>query len=1167
MATTSSSGLDNNNNTPIKNRDIISSTFHQTVCLQDWWLIKSEKEFEGKRLAVGGLALREQRAARIFHSAPIIKRYDLFTLKTADGITILIKGKINISHTLENGFSSEVYNHFMLGFPYYWETYADQCFEKEVTGRGVPTSMSGSDESSLPDCLGGKAVTRTLNHLISSLAASVSSVLTKNINADVLEKCSGHDLESPTVPISADVKGCSPGTGDSLPEETPSNKEKSKSERNHGHDKGLLYATEEENVDNGGKLLSNKQDNLNTDGCNNEPESEVSKGNSFKEKLENSIDIPVLHMDAEVVKSSDIEPLATKETLIDKKDGGDKETTENENNILSDKQDYLNNDGSNEPESQVLKENSFRERVEISADDIPVMHLNAEVVKSSDIEPLASKEALIDKEDGGINEETMEIVENLLSDNQDNLNHDGCNEPESEVLKENSFKEKLGNSADDIPVLHLNAEVVKSSDIEPPATKEILIDKEDGGIVTLSNTSNRTTRNSVKNLRNYDTASDEHSVPTGFDLKLFPSVVGKSVPAENLSPRLSEGFKKSGNNRQDKVRAVGSLKSKRTKLCSSVPQDYEADMVSLVEVTGNAGGNSSFRNNTFDGIVEKHASTSPNEGIPKFSSKIRKCNNIKMKDDALRNRSTSIPSDLNDANPSKVNIVLPEDLKSSSEKLESSKSNRKDSNKTKGSLRSEGSANIGCHYDTGKDDSSKDASASIGSDVKSVCLYEINAAVPVDISSNYTTTSSKVRGGVKKRRRGRPKKEQINSSSVSGSQGYVVVPELFVEQKLIHGSSVGIERNLEESLSKTPYVGSPEISDRAANCSPRTMEDSTAQRNLESNISSSTEVRMGTINVTPNKGAATRTSDRLKNIVGEGDKNTTSNCHVEDENNVPTATSEAIEKPGRKHLIGSCASSPSSHKTDSVKEIGSLSEGRRTSSRLKNLANKWKEDQPTYRRLECKRNKVNSIFVGSDFVKSDVDKVDCEPGGRSALDQPNIGVPETLPGQTELDNQSSKDGSQMNCMLSSVPIFAVEKVNCKSAIDGAESNEQSKSCISSIMLGNMKHASDLKMSKEREESEDSKPGTCGRKTKRKPVLPSPETRSRRKNLCLVSPEDLSLKRSRSGRLLVPPLDFWRNQQVVYGEDGRITGVQDGLPVLESSTGAKSEPPKAKRKLI
>lgn len=51
---------------------------------------------------------------RVFSSAPIHRRYDVFTLETTDGICVIIKGFMNKARTVENGFPSEVclYNFF-----------------------------------------------------------------------------------------------------------------------------------------------------------------------------------------------------------------------------------------------------------------------------------------------------------------------------------------------------------------------------------------------------------------------------------------------------------------------------------------------------------------------------------------------------------------------------------------------------------------------------------------------------------------------------------------------------------------------------------------------------------------------------------------------------------------------------------------------------------------------------------------------------------------------------------------------------------------------------------------------------------------------------------------------------------------------------------------------
>ncbi|KAF5795604.1 hypothetical protein HanRHA438_Chr08g0353071 [Helianthus annuus] len=43
---------------------------------------------------------------------------------------------------------------------------------------------------------------------------------------------------------------------------------------------------------------------------------------------------------------------------------------------------------------------------------------------------------------------------------------------------------------------------------------------------------------------------------------------------------------------------------------------------------------------------------------------------------------------------------------------------------------------------------------------------------------------------------------------------------------------------------------------------------------------------------------------------------------------------------------------------------------------------------------------------------------------------------------------------------------------------------------------------------------------------------------------ILSVESFSGKKSRSGRVLLPPLEFWRNQKVVYDEHGEVCGVEE-----------------------
>ncbi|KAJ8753983.1 hypothetical protein K2173_001881 [Erythroxylum novogranatense] len=119
------------------------SYFQKTVSLHDWWLIKADEDFEGKKLAVAGFTSGEQQALRVFHSAPITKRFDVFTIETADGVTVIFQGLMNKTRTLQNGFSSEVLRYFLLGFPPHWEECAKKCFEQMVN--------SGTDWQELSD--------------------------------------------------------------------------------------------------------------------------------------------------------------------------------------------------------------------------------------------------------------------------------------------------------------------------------------------------------------------------------------------------------------------------------------------------------------------------------------------------------------------------------------------------------------------------------------------------------------------------------------------------------------------------------------------------------------------------------------------------------------------------------------------------------------------------------------------------------------------------------------------------------------------------------------------------------------------------------------------------------------------------------------------------------
>ncbi|KAI9153284.1 hypothetical protein LWI28_008831 [Acer negundo] len=108
---------------------------------------------------------------RVFTSAPIVKRYDIFTLETADGICIILKGFINKSRTKENGFSYKDFSHFLFGFPPYWEAYNEKCLEEEfTTGPSLATipdtngSATGHDVATVAGMKNANPNTTSINY-------------------------------------------------------------------------------------------------------------------------------------------------------------------------------------------------------------------------------------------------------------------------------------------------------------------------------------------------------------------------------------------------------------------------------------------------------------------------------------------------------------------------------------------------------------------------------------------------------------------------------------------------------------------------------------------------------------------------------------------------------------------------------------------------------------------------------------------------------------------------------------------------------------------------------------------------------------------------------------------------------------------------------------------
>ncbi|BAT91276.1 hypothetical protein VIGAN_06259300 [Vigna angularis var. angularis] len=140
--------------TATPSNDNESCVFQRTVTLYDWWLIKATNDFQGKRLAVAGVSSRKDEAMRVFVSAPVIKRYDMFSLKTADGIYLLMSGFINEQRSVQNGFDPQVLDRFLFGFPPDWESHAlDFSKEESTTGNDSGSACLDDVPASCPEIL------------------------------------------------------------------------------------------------------------------------------------------------------------------------------------------------------------------------------------------------------------------------------------------------------------------------------------------------------------------------------------------------------------------------------------------------------------------------------------------------------------------------------------------------------------------------------------------------------------------------------------------------------------------------------------------------------------------------------------------------------------------------------------------------------------------------------------------------------------------------------------------------------------------------------------------------------------------------------------------------------------------------------------------------------
>lgn len=1098
--------------TPRSESNFISSKDEQTVYLEDWWLIKSEKEIDGKRLAVEGFALRDPRSMGVFSTAPIIKRYNICTLRTADGITIVTKGSINASRTLENGFSSEMCSLFLLGFPWSWETYSNPCVEDESASRGVTTSMDAFLESttmlsSLPNFLRGRADTKTRDHIFCFPCVSENSAPTENVSASLLEKCIGNASRNPTMPVFADTTCCNPVLGDSLPEKTPINEERSATEMKHGREEDLL--------------------------C-----------------------------------------------------GKDGETVEKENIILEEVEtSKLKSDRCIHPKNKFLAERSFEENLETSTGGLRVLSNGA--VESSDVDMLATEETTVNKENCGVHDEGTMVNEYHLFPNQDNLKTDSCNEP----------------------VLPLN-EVVRPFNIEFFEAKETLIGKEEGTVktagspssdkqdslsnsciedgknATLFSTSRRITRNALKNLVNYGKSSSEHCAPNdGFEEKHASTSPNEGRPTKKM--RLKKCIDSVTRNEASKDILV------------PIANDLNNDNPKEVSVVSK-GSSKGFGDSKSSSKGRKK--TRANLRISGAANNVDGCWNESLKADSISVGSDARTVDscelivdvpflpLNEKGVKSLDTELHETKETSIDKEGGAEENKQDNRNDSGNE---------SERDSVKENSIKEKSGTPDDEVPGVQLNEevTELSVLESFSTEGTLTSKEDGENVNilhpsRRITRNTLKNVVNYSKASNGRH---VSKKSLEEKRVStspsegcfnkdfrssrcdlpkdilvpiakdidtadssGVNVALTVNLKKSSkrsgsSKNSSKGGKKTrinmkSSRPANSScgfdngkANSLNEASAPTCSDMKSLSPSEVNAA---VPGNIPYSTLVSARgsLKTKVG-CEKGKGMNCHSIS----GSQGSSVIQLPGK--------DKPRHESTASIKEIlqESLSKAPLAGSHgildiAGNYINHTMEDSP--RQVNLKTN-------ASCLSKMDIDTQSAAARTRSRF--------KNIEGKVHKNTMCGEHLSGGRVASPSIcKIDAMEETadSCK----GRRTNNRGKISRNKSKVAKPTNRGRSSLDQPNDRFQETVPG----KRMWKEVSPPRTAGINRKMQYSNTPEQssLSLKRSRSGRLLIPPLEFWRNELVMYDKDRKITGIQEGTPnVIDHPIGSRSEPPKTKRKLV
>ncbi|XP_004298051.1 PREDICTED: protein EMBRYO DEFECTIVE 1674-like [Fragaria vesca subsp. vesca] len=184
----------------------------KSVLLDDWWLVKAQGN---NALAVEGFARSLRPAIRTFSSAAISKRHTATTLETIDGIIVTLCGLLNISRTSQNGFPPEIYDRYLLGFPFDWEEHAAALLGQGSTGKSASArnssqkymSLEHSESNQLPFSISDVPATATRDFIMSCVGDSEHL---KTILDDILRTLGDNVFGDTTPQINSNMEDSDP---------------------------------------------------------------------------------------------------------------------------------------------------------------------------------------------------------------------------------------------------------------------------------------------------------------------------------------------------------------------------------------------------------------------------------------------------------------------------------------------------------------------------------------------------------------------------------------------------------------------------------------------------------------------------------------------------------------------------------------------------------------------------------------------------------------------------------------------------------------------------------------------------------------------------------------------------------------------------------------------